>query len=138
VAILDQEEAKKFLKGPPSEKYDFFLKATELARIDRTYRSTKDSMDDVAVNKKVLNNSIEGDKCLARACEEEWDKTQELDKLKEKQEKFVERYAWACYQKAQNTLDLEMMVRALIVCFLYVGEAIMEVPYVLHTHFPLF
>ncbi len=44
VAVLDQEEAKKFLMGKPEDKYDFFMKATELERLDRSYAYTKDKI----------------------------------------------------------------------------------------------
>ncbi|CAM9309188.1 unnamed protein product, partial [Laminaria digitata] len=32
-AVLDQENAKKFLQGDESDKYAFFMKATDLARV---------------------------------------------------------------------------------------------------------
>lgn len=32
-AVLDQENSKKFLQGSDSEKYAFFMKATDLDRI---------------------------------------------------------------------------------------------------------
>merc|ERR1712238_54344 len=46
-AVLDQEEAKKFLCGKPEEKYAFFLKATELERIDRSYAATVDNIQEL-------------------------------------------------------------------------------------------
>ncbi|CAN0283545.1 unnamed protein product, partial [Ectocarpus sp. 13 AM-2016] len=33
VAVLDQENSKKFLLGTENDKYEFFLKATDLGRI---------------------------------------------------------------------------------------------------------
>jgi DNA repair exonuclease SbcCD ATPase subunit len=111
VAILDQEEAKKFLTGKASDKYAFYMKATELERIDRTYQTTLDSMNDMVGQKARMEKNLQHDQLLVKQCKEEWDKHQELDKLKEKQEKLMEGFAWSCYQKAQNTLDLEMMVR---------------------------
>jgi chromosome segregation ATPase len=111
VAILDQEEAKKFLTGKASDKYAFYMKATELERIDRTYQTTLDSMNDMDGQKVRMKKNLKHDQLLVKECKEEWDKCQELDKLKERQEKMTERFAWSCYQQAQNTLDLEMMVR---------------------------
>lgn len=32
-AVLDQENSKKFLQGSESDKYAFFMKATDLERI---------------------------------------------------------------------------------------------------------
>ena len=45
VAVLDQEEAKKFLTGKAEDKYAFFMKATELERVDRTYAETIDKVE---------------------------------------------------------------------------------------------
>ena len=47
VAVLDQEEAKKFLLGKADDKYNFFMKATELSRIDSTHASTLDKVDEL-------------------------------------------------------------------------------------------
>ena len=116
MAILDQEEAKKFLTGKASDKYDFFMKATELERIDRSYQTTLDSMNDMGGQKMRMENNLEHDQSLVKQCKEEWDKNQELDKLKEKKEKLMEGLAWSCYQKAQQTLDLEIMVSTWIRC----------------------
>ena len=44
VAVLDQEEAKKFLTGKEEDKYAFFVKATELERLDRAYASVQDNI----------------------------------------------------------------------------------------------
>ena len=41
VAVLDQEESKKFLMGKPEDKYNFFCKATELERIDKQVRLSR-------------------------------------------------------------------------------------------------
>ena len=111
MAILDQEEAKKFLTGDASEKYAFYMKATELERIDRSYQTTLDSMNDMGGQKVRMEKNLEHDQSLVKECKEEWDKHQELDKLKEKKEKLMEGFAWSCYQKAQQALDLEVMVR---------------------------
>ena len=112
VAILDQEEAKKFLTGKASDKYAFYMKATELERIDRTYQTTLDSMNDMVGQKARMEKNLQHDQALVKQCKEEWDKHQELDILKDKQERLMEGFAWSCYHKAQDTLDLEMMVRA--------------------------
>lgn len=39
VAVLDQENSKKFLQGSEEEKYDFFMKATDLLRIKHVCKS---------------------------------------------------------------------------------------------------
>lgn len=45
-AVLDQENSKKFLQGSESDKYAFFMKATDLDRIHAVRGSKK--MDELA------------------------------------------------------------------------------------------
>jgi len=53
VAVLDQEEAKKFLTGKAEDKYEFFTKATELERLDRTYASISDNIKEQLITRTV-------------------------------------------------------------------------------------
>jgi hypothetical protein len=111
VAILDQEEAKKFLWGKVSGKYAFYMKAADLERIEHTNQTTMDSMNDMVGQKARMEKNLEHDQMLVTQCKEEWDKSQELVRLKEKYETFVEKYAWSCYHRAKGQLDSEMEVR---------------------------
>lgn len=81
VAVLDQEEAKKFLTGKEEDKYAFFTKATELERLDRTYANIQDAIEEQqesgARAKQAMETSVENVKRLKR----EWEQFRELDKL---------------------------------------------------------
>ncbi|CAN0074078.1 unnamed protein product, partial [Phaeothamnion confervicola] len=44
-AVLDQENAKKFLQGSERDKYHFFMKATDLDRIIRDSQETRRQID---------------------------------------------------------------------------------------------
>ena len=59
VAVLDQEEAKKFLMGKVEDKYNFFLKATDLERLDRHYADTKDCIFEMDESKARMEKNIE-------------------------------------------------------------------------------
>lgn len=41
VAVLDQENAKKFLQGSEKDKFNFFMKATDLDRIGNVSEMTR-------------------------------------------------------------------------------------------------
>jgi hypothetical protein len=47
VAVLDQEEAKKFLTGKAEDKYASFNKATDLERLDRSYATVQDNLNEL-------------------------------------------------------------------------------------------
>jgi hypothetical protein len=52
VTVLDQEEAKKFPTRKAQDKYQFFAKATELERMDRSYANVVDNVTELEENKK--------------------------------------------------------------------------------------
>ena len=66
VAILDQEEAKKFLTGKAEAKYNFFMKATELERLDLTYASTLEQADLLERQAGRIQRDMEKDKELVQ------------------------------------------------------------------------
>jgi chromosome segregation ATPase len=104
VAILDQEEAKKFLTGKAEDKYNFFMKATELERIDRTYASTLDKVADLDTQSNKMNQTIEADMNLVAETKKQWEQHQEIEKLQRKLRAYEEAYAWAIHQAATETI----------------------------------
>ena len=81
VAVLDQEEAKKFLTGKAEDKYAFFTKATELERLDRCYASIQDNILEQQQVRDRARENIGGVIENARKLKKEWEQFQELDKL---------------------------------------------------------
>ena len=106
VAVLDQEEAKKFLTGKAEDKYAFFTKATELERLDRVYANINDTIIDqensMTRAKEGLNPAIE--RC--RKLEQEWNAFQELDKLEADVAHARALYGWALYSEKNSELEL--------------------------------
>jgi DNA repair exonuclease SbcCD ATPase subunit len=84
VAVLDQEEAKKFLTGKPEDKYAFFTKATEFERIDRFYANVIDNIMQLHNTKDKVQQSLQGKIDNVRLLKKEWEQYQKLDKLEEK------------------------------------------------------
>jgi chromosome segregation ATPase len=110
VAILDQEEAKKFLTGKAEDKYAFFMKATELERIDRTYAATVDKVSDLDTQSIRLNQTMEKDMLLVEDTKKQWEQHQEIEKLKRKLEGYREGYAWARHTASAEELKEQLEV----------------------------
>jgi structural maintenance of chromosomes protein 6 len=111
VAVLDQEEAKKFLTGKAEDKYNFFMKATELERVDRTYASTIDTiteLQDINIRvKEGLQVSFEHVEDLKR----KWNELQELGKLEQKKLQLGTDFAWALYNDSNDAYNKSLEVR---------------------------
>lgn len=84
VAVLDQEESKKFLTGKPEDKYAFFMKATELERLNRTYGSVVDNIAELENTNDRVRNSLAGVVENVKQLKREYEQFQELDKLEDK------------------------------------------------------
>ena len=95
VAVLDQEESKKFLRGPPEDKYSFFCKATELERIDKHYASTRDSIEDLENDRRSIIKTLRPQKQIVEDLEAEWEECQKLDKLEAKVSDATVNISWA-------------------------------------------
>ncbi|KAL3906961.1 MAG: hypothetical protein SGILL_009066, partial [Bacillariaceae sp.] len=104
VAILDQEEAKKFLTGKAADKYKFFMKATELERIDVSYRNAVDQVADMTTQAARLEEALVTDKELVMECKAELKKHQEVGKLESRQRKAESQLAWAVYKEKMEEM----------------------------------
>lgn len=111
VAVLDQEEAKKFLTGKPEDKYAFFTKATELERIDRYYANVVDNISELETTCERVQLSLEDKVANVQRLKKEWEQYQELDKLEEKILDYRVDYAWAFYNEVQTEVEAEEEVR---------------------------
>lgn len=105
VALLDQEEAKKFLTGKAADKYKFFMKATELERLDNTYASTVEKMYEMNHQAEKLEQSMSADKELVDETKAIYKQHKEIAKLEAKQAQFQNKGSWSVYRTA--LLDLK-------------------------------
>ena len=103
VAVLDQEESKKFLMGKPEDKYAFFCKATELERIDRQYISTLDHVEDLEIQRGAMMKSLRPQAEVVEKLKGEWDECQKLDKIESKITKCRIHAAWALVNDQEST-----------------------------------
>lgn len=112
VAILDQEEAKKFLTGKSEDKYAFFMKATELERIDRNIASTVDKIAELEDQETRMERNLENDIALMEATKKQYEQHKEIEKMKKKLHGCEEALAWSMYKEANTLLQDELDVSA--------------------------
>jgi len=107
VAVLDQEEAKKFLTGKAEDKYAFFMKATELERIDRSYASTQDTVYELEETNNRIRDSLKPASDNVKKLEKEWENCQELEKLEGSIGDQRILYAWSFVKELQKNVQKE-------------------------------
>lgn len=110
VAVLDQEEAKKFLTGKAEDKYAFFTKATELERLDRCYASIFDNIMEQNSVKERAHENISGSIENTKKLKKEWEQFQELDKLEVDVQELRAKYGWSMHQEFAEELNAAMKV----------------------------
>lgn len=104
VAILDQEEAKKFLMGKASDKYNFFMKATELERLDNTYASTADKLLEMQDTKDKVAKGLEPAYEYILKLQKELKDHDKVEKLEAKISEFAIEGAWSEYSAETEKL----------------------------------
>jgi len=107
VAVLDQEEAKKFLCGKPEDKYAFFAKATELERLDRQYASIFDTIGEMSESRAKVENSLMPKKETVEILKKEWEQFEVLEKMEDKVSTFRVKYGWSLYWECKEQEDEE-------------------------------
>ena len=110
VAVLDQEEAKKFLTGKAEDKYAFFLKATDLEKLDRKYSEAKEKVFELEDALGKMRNQLQPLADNAKKLHNEWEEFQKLEQLEMKIATNNVKYAWSFYTKCKNELDEELKV----------------------------
>lgn len=113
VAILDQEEAKKFLTGRDSAKYEFFMKATELQRVNRTLCSTNEEIEHLEDMCRRQHETLQPKIDRAKALKEKWDESKEVEKIQLKLFKLQAQYGWANYHAISSDYEDEITVSSI-------------------------
>jgi len=108
VAVLDQEEAKKFLTGKAEDKYAFFTKATELERLDRCYANIHDNIMEQQDVKRRAREGIQGFIDNTMKLKKEWEQFNEIDEMEVELQRCRAEGAWAVYKEMQEKLDVDM------------------------------
>eukprot|EP00536_Pseudo-nitzschia_multiseries_P000717 jgi/Psemu1/249877/estExt_Genewise1Plus.C_90057 len=98
VAILDQEDAKKFLAGKAKDKFAFFMKATELERLDMKYAEAQDEIFQMGIQAERVSESLERQKQIVDEMRKAWKKHAAVAKLEGKKSTIQVQFAWANYK----------------------------------------
>ena len=103
VAVLDQEESKKFILGHSSDKFDFFCKATELERTDNAYVHTEGTVGEMEVAVYRIQENLQEARERVQRLQKKWEEHQALGRLEGKLLQLNTYWTWAYF----NTLDQE-------------------------------
>jgi len=104
VAILDQEEAKKFLTGKAEDKYKFFMKACELERLDQAYAKTADDLVDCRDAEERIADRLAVEHLKVSELKKEYDQHRELSKLQSQAKAQECKLAWALWKEKDEEL----------------------------------
>jgi structural maintenance of chromosomes protein 6 len=102
VAVLDQEEAKKFLMGKDEDKYAFFMKATELENIDRKVCTMKNDKEETELTIDRKKDGLQAKVQHVHQLKQQLSEFQQLGKLKIKRLKLIAELCWAEYNSADE------------------------------------
>ncbi|CBJ48925.1 smc-like protein [Ectocarpus siliculosus] len=94
-AVLDQENSKKFLQGSESDKYAFFMKATDLERIHADSLETGRSISTMKAGHHDAVSMLPKYQEIVRQLKLELKEYENLRELKEKINRLQEQTVWA-------------------------------------------
>ncbi|CAM9332494.1 unnamed protein product [Ectocarpus fasciculatus] len=94
-AVLDQENSKKFLQGSESDKYAFFMKATDLERIHADSEETGRSISIMKTGHHDAVSMLPKYQEIVRQLKLELKEYENLRELKEKINRLQEQTVWA-------------------------------------------
>ncbi len=135
VCILDQQSAKSFIQGKDDAKYSFFLKATELEKLQEEYMALKEQLRIMKNNMEVakrglpkLKNQRDELETKLKKCEElersmaelkscemslEWASVREMEQKVKKDEATLEKAEQKKQQKEENLEKIDEKVKEL-------------------------
>jgi len=112
VAVLDQEQSKKFLKGKDEDKWEFFCKATELERLDNSYNGIMMSIGEMEEQERAVERTLKGEGDEVKELQKQWDECQALKRYENKLTELNISRLWAGvreyednYENLKETLD---------------------------------
>ena len=97
VSVLSQEEAKTFIQGNAKDKYNFFMKATELERISAKHADATNEIEQLHNQIDKMKSSLKDEHTRVGELKKKWEEHQELDRQEAKMQEHVAKMAWAKY-----------------------------------------
>lgn len=88
--------------GKAEDKYNFFMKATELERVDRSYASTLDNVIEMTESNNRIRESLKPKMDQVVLLKKKYDEHLEVGKLEDKLQELTVKYAWSYYQAVNS------------------------------------
>ncbi|CAM9332422.1 unnamed protein product, partial [Ectocarpus fasciculatus] len=102
VAVLDQENSKKFLLGTEKDKYEFFLKATDLGRLSDYIDDARDYIAKMRKGADAANNQYKRSASRIKALQREHEAFTQLGTLERTLFSIQEHIEWAVVAAAEK------------------------------------
>lgn len=102
--VLTQEEAKKFVNGQDQDKYDFFLKATGLARTKEELKDAKQNLLDCGKKKEKYEEDIQEREVEVGKLKEELELWSNFDEEDNKIKQIRAQVFWATAYESERKL----------------------------------
>jgi len=88
--------------GKGEDKYQFFMKATELERVDRTYAAIVDKVEELTDAQDKIKDNLQSTQQHVKMLKEKWEQHRALEDQDAKVQKLGVKYAWAYYNAADE------------------------------------
>ncbi|KAF2760752.1 P-loop containing nucleoside triphosphate hydrolase protein [Pseudovirgaria hyperparasitica] len=106
ITILSQDAAKSFLvTSTPFEKYQFFLKGTQLEQLAKDYRLLEDTLDALEAQKTKSEASLRAAESRKTAAKKRLDASASQEVLREQIEKVRKQTAWRLVTDEEESRD---------------------------------
>lgn len=104
--------------GKAEDKYNFFMKATELERVDRSYASSIDTVHEMMNSNERIKEGLKQKMDQVDVLKKKYEEHLEIDKLEDKLQQMTVKYAWSYYHSVNAEYS-----KCLEVCFCEVPSA---------------
>ena len=105
-AVLDQENAKKFLKGSEKDRYEFFLKATDLFSMKAKYNKMDVQIKQIENEDRAREaDKLEAMKRVKDEAEREFEEAKEIGQLESRSAEIRKQLAWAYVAEIEGRLS---------------------------------
>ena len=94
-SVLSQDEAKRFINGKSSEKYDFFLKATGLKSVFDDMMDATDHENQMNAILQTKENVVADELATFEAFKQEKEDNEEMIEIQKQQDQLKNELAWA-------------------------------------------
>lgn len=93
------------MTGKAEDKYNFFLKATDLERIDVKYSETGEHVQELQESILAMQKKLQPLQSQVDLLQKEWEAFEALEKLESKEAELTLKYAWSFYSQCRESYN---------------------------------